>query len=66
MVEIFKTNVNSNEHAQRLASLLHPMKATFDLDDCDKILRVEDSQIDTDLVVRFVNAQGFVCTLLED
>ncbi len=47
MVEIFKTNVNDRDHAQLLISEIHGAfnnyKATFDLEDCDKILRVKSN-----------------------
>jgi hypothetical protein len=45
MVEVFKTNVQHPEHADRLLDQIHhafvDYTATFDLEDCDKILRVE-------------------------
>ena len=66
MVEVFKTNVRTKKQALKVASLLRPMKANFDLEDCDKILRVEDEQINPEAVVQFVTAQGFVCALLDD
>ncbi|MCW3083460.1 MAG: hypothetical protein JWP12_826 [Bacteroidetes bacterium] len=45
MVEIFKTNVNDRDQAQLLLTEIHKAfsvyKANFDLEDCDKILRVK-------------------------
>jgi hypothetical protein len=45
MVEVFKTDVQDPEHANRLLDQLHrtyrDYTATFDLEDCDNILRVE-------------------------
>jgi hypothetical protein len=45
MVEVFKTNVTSNQQAQHLVDLLEDYfagyKVNFDLEDCDRILRVE-------------------------
>ena len=66
MVEVFKTNVRTKKQARKVASLLQPMKVNFDLEDCDKILRVEDEQINAEAVVKFVTAQGFDCTVLDD
>lgn len=47
MVEVFKTNVTSNHQAKQLVSLLEDSfvgyRVNFDLDDCDRILRVEGS-----------------------
>jgi hypothetical protein len=48
MVEVFKTNVTSNHQAEQLVSLLEDYfagyKVNFDLEDCDRILRVEVSR----------------------
>jgi hypothetical protein len=45
MVEVFKTNVTSNQQAKQLVNLLEDSfagyKVNFDLEDCDRILRVE-------------------------
>lgn len=45
MVEVFKTNVTSNHQAKELVNVLEDYfsgyKVNFDLDDCDRILRVE-------------------------
>ncbi|RPD46196.1 hypothetical protein DNI29_14415 [Hymenobacter sediminis] len=47
MVEVFKTNVTARRHAQRLLTRIHKTfrhyRANFDLEDCDRILRVENS-----------------------
>ena len=44
MVEVFKTNVKDEVQSQVLINLLHTSfpayKANFDLDDCDRILRI--------------------------
>jgi hypothetical protein len=45
MVEVFKTNVNDRRHADMLLGQLHSLftgyKVNFDLEDCDRILRIE-------------------------
>lgn len=45
MVEIFKTNVGSNSESKIILRLLSKSfpgyKINFDLDDCDRILRIE-------------------------
>ena len=45
MVEVFKTNVKDGGHAIQLLERIHAAftgyKANFDLDDCDRILRVK-------------------------
>jgi hypothetical protein len=54
MVEIFKTSIGSRQAAVViLHSLQHAFpdyKMNFDLDDCDKILRVESKKIDTNAI----------------
>jgi hypothetical protein len=45
MVEVFKTNVDNRDHAMWVVALIHKIfpdyQANFDLEDCDKILRVK-------------------------
>jgi hypothetical protein len=43
MIEVFKTNVTEKENADSLLEQLHKVnyKANFDLEDCDRILRIE-------------------------
>jgi hypothetical protein len=44
MIEVFKTNVKDKSQSQVLIDLIHrafpTYKANFDLDDCDRILRI--------------------------
>ncbi len=53
MVEIFKTNIESKQAAADILNSLQyafpAYKMNFDLEDCDKILRVESSPIDIDI-----------------
>ncbi|MEO7961735.1 MAG: hypothetical protein ABIR19_09315 [Ginsengibacter sp.] len=48
MVEVFKTNVSSHAEASMLISEIHRIFtdhiANFDLEDCDRILRVQFPQ----------------------
>lgn len=48
MVEVFRTNVNCPEKARHAISKIHKqfsyIHANFDLEDCDKILRIEFSK----------------------
>ena len=43
-IEVFKTNINCADQAKQLVEQIHKTfagyKANFDLDDCDKILRI--------------------------
>jgi hypothetical protein len=68
MVEVFKTNVLSQTQANNILILLlkkFPLhKINFDLDDCDKILRVQGKNISTKKVIEVVNRDGYECEIL--
>jgi hypothetical protein len=68
MVEVFKTNVQHRELAEQLASILRGRftfsKINFDLEDCDKILRVEDKQICVEVIIEILSTHGFECEVL--
>ena len=55
MVEVFKTNVSSEGHATTLIGLLQLAfpnhKINFDLDDCDRILRIEGHSISPESII---------------
>lgn len=69
MVEVFKTNVADKDQAHRLISelkqLLPEYKINVDLDDCDKVLRIEHTHVPVIQVVSLVRQQGFSCEILE-
>ena len=69
MVEIFKTNMQHSELAEQLASILRSRlafsKITFDLEDCDKILRVEANQICVETVIEILSTHGLQCEVLD-
>jgi hypothetical protein len=68
MVEVFKTNVHERRHAEALTrNLLQQfplLKVNFDLEDCDKILRVEGKNIQPDPIIELVNGEGYQCNVL--
>jgi len=68
MVEVFKTNVIHTEIAEQLLSALQihlpSSKINFDLEDCDKILRVEDHQVCVKTIIELVHLSGFECEAL--
>ncbi len=68
IVEVFKTNVNEVELSEILIrQLLHHFpesRVNFDLEDCDKILRVEAKAIIPEKVVEVLNANGYSCEIL--
>ena len=71
-VEIFKTNVFSEEDAKQLCqALLNNMPdciINFDLSDCDQILRVEkhNGGINYDEVIATINNHNFHCEVFPD
>ncbi len=72
MVEVFKTNVCDWMQADMLLSHIHntfmDYRANFDLDDCDKILRVEcaTGNIKTTLLVNLLKKFGYSAEVLPD
>jgi len=69
MVEVFKTNVRSIRKAkhviQKLAEEFPAHKINFDLDDCDKILRVQGKNILQEEIINVVTALNYQCEILE-
>jgi hypothetical protein len=69
MIEVFKTNIDedsdTNAITQRLLEQFPLSKINFDLEDCDKILRIESSFIDVKKVILLLNEGKFQCVLLE-
>jgi len=70
MVEVFKTTVSNNEEASTIKELLlkelSGIDIHFDLEDCDKILRVEGIDFSVEHIINILNGAGFHCLVLED
>ena len=68
-VEIFKTNINTGQEARliltQLKQSLPGLRMNFDLDDCDRILRVEGALIEPAIVVEIIKENGYHCLKLE-
>ena len=68
MVEVFKTNVELIEQSQWLINqiICHIPNGTvnFDLEDCDKILRVEAETISNWTIIDLLNKNGFHAEVL--
>jgi hypothetical protein len=68
VVEVFKTNVQKDEQARQLVKKLLThfphCKINFDLQDCDRILRVAGKQISPDKVIELINTSGYQCEIL--
>lgn len=69
MVEVFKTNVEEHAAADRLLCLLQQhfphSRINFDLEDCDKILRIEGGHFIVPEIMTLLGEHGFSCHVLE-
>ncbi len=69
MVEVFKMNVQLQEQAILLAGKLlseFPLiKINFDLEDCDKVLRIEGEKIAPKKIIEMISSNGYQCNILE-
>ena len=69
MIEVFKTNVHETSQAAELVALLLQhfpgSKINFDLNDCDKVLRVEGESFLPGKVITLVKENGFICNVLD-
>jgi len=68
MVEVFKTNIETNEEAVQIRNLLLELfpncQINFDLDDCDRVLRIEGT-VSSAEVVELVKEHSYRCEVLE-
>lgn len=66
---VFKTNVSSKRKIDRLRPLLTSIPAikqwNFDLEDCDKILRIETNGLRPAYVESLLQTAGFNCRELD-
>jgi hypothetical protein len=69
MVEVFKTDVKKADQARRMLRLLlanNPVcRINFDLEDCDKVLRVEGREFCPNRVMELLRLNGHRCEVLE-
>jgi hypothetical protein len=70
MVEVFKTDVKDPDQANMLIDQIHKnfidYKVNFDLEDCDKILRVKSEKdlIQSSPLIDLLNSFGFKAEVL--
>ena len=66
MVRIFATNIKNPVQADFLVKVIleaYPHhRVNFDLEDCDKILRMEGREFNCDSVVNILKKNGYDCT----
>ncbi|HAO07124.1 MAG TPA: hypothetical protein DCQ50_09060 [Chryseobacterium sp.] len=69
MVEVFKTIINSQRVANKIKSCLEETfpghNINFDLDDRDKILRVEARKLDYEKIMEMVKRKDMIITVLD-
>jgi hypothetical protein len=70
VIQVFRTNVHQQEHADMLCDLVQTeltvQRANFDLEDCDKIFRVESSTNIDHQIIALLHLHGFLCEELPD
>jgi hypothetical protein len=72
MIEVFKTNVTERDQANRLVDQIHKTfmdyKANFDLEDCDRILRVKavSGRVQPSQLIGLLKDFGFHAEVLPD
>ena len=69
MILVFKTNLSlrlvPEQLTVKLDDLLLPANWNFDLDDCDRILRVEGTEIAPSQIIALLAAEGYLCEELD-
>lgn len=69
MVEVFKTNVSDGAHADALSGLLTRrfdlQSVSFDLEDCDRVLRVSGDVIVPERINATLIEQGYECSVMD-
>ncbi|MCE7040240.1 hypothetical protein [Dyadobacter sp. CY312] len=72
MIEIFKTNVTDHSIAIKISELicLHfaGYSASFDLEDCDRVLRVQSGSefVPSQAIIKLLQGMGFCAEILLD
>ncbi|WP_414458253.1 hypothetical protein [Flavobacterium sp. NG2] len=72
MIEIYKTNIIKIDQAKKVYNQLKKSfpsyKIDFDLEDCDRILRIDtiDKELNQDAILKIVTDCGFYIEVLAD
>lgn len=68
MVEVFKTNITCAHTAAALTADLQRMypssSVNFDLEDCDRVLRIKGDDIHAPLIVAHLSTMGHECEVM--
>lgn len=64
-IEIYKTNIYTETDACRVIEMVKTKfpeaKVNCDLQDCDKVLRIEGFYLNSQLIIDIVKKNGFLC-----
>jgi hypothetical protein len=72
MIEVFKTDVDNTKYAdilvEHIQRIFYGYEANFDLQDCDKILRVKNvlGEVNSSRLIEMLNRFGFNAEVLPD
>lgn len=70
MVEVFKTNIPDRAAARRVTAALRRMHGytlvSCDLEDCDRVLRIEAECVDADAVMDVLRGLDIGCAVMDD
>jgi hypothetical protein len=72
MVEVFRTDVQCEQHTTLILEEIHTTclhcRATFDLQDCDRILRIQcdAGTVPTAMIINIVLKYGYFAEVLPD
>ncbi|PWT78194.1 MAG: hypothetical protein C5B59_02295 [Bacteroidetes bacterium] len=72
MIEVFKTNVSHSDEAEWLVERIHEKfrdyKVNFDLEDCDRILRVKSfaGPVNSGYLIQLMSELGYHAEILTD
>ena len=70
MIEIFRTNIDCPDKAAALSAAINGLfphyRINFDLQDCDKILRIVAQTIDHQAVIQLAGSLGMNVEVLPD
>lgn len=68
IVEVFKTSIVNQCDSSLVSNVLYVLypeaKINIDLEDCDRILRIEHSRVPVEEVIKMVKALGHQCEVL--
>ena len=69
MIEVFKTNINTRAEAEVICKLLSGQLLSccikFDLEDCDRVLKIEGAKFNAPEIIELVTNCGYQCEVLE-